>query len=47
MCLVACGDMGLGALIWEMESGRPLGTSTVNEDRERCDFSFDDEDEEW
>jgi len=28
MCLVACGEIGIGDLIWETESGRPFGMST-------------------
>lgn len=42
MCLVAWGDMGLGAWIWEIDRGRPLGMSTESlepwrEDREERD----------
>jgi len=40
--------MGLGALIWETDSGRPLGMSTDSEARwreERCE-SLDDLDDE-
>lgn len=42
MCLVAWGDMGLGAWIWEIDRGRPLGMSTESlelwrEDREDRD----------
>jgi len=36
MSLVACGDMGLGDLIWETERGRPLGISTL-----RCESRRD------
>jgi len=40
--------MGLGAWIWEIDRGRPFGTSTDREARdERWDFSLLDEDEEW
>jgi hypothetical protein len=28
MCLVACGEIGFGDLIWETERGRPFGIST-------------------
>jgi hypothetical protein len=29
MVLVACGEIGFGLWIWEMERGRPLGMSVV------------------
>jgi len=29
MCLVACGEIGFGDLIWETERGRPFGMSTA------------------
>jgi hypothetical protein len=33
MFLVAWGDTGLGALIWETDRGRPLGMSRESEER--------------
>jgi hypothetical protein len=42
IALVACGEMGLGDWIWEMESGRPLGMSVLaarasrREEEEEC-----------
>jgi hypothetical protein len=49
MYLVACGAIGLGDLIWETESGRPLGMSRATSRRdsrrledEEC-FSRDEE----
>ena len=46
ICLVACGEIGFGDWIWDVERGRPLGMSAVaarDSRREVEDF----EDEEW
>jgi hypothetical protein len=45
MCLVACGDMGLGDWIWEMESGLPFGMSTLRAEESRRDSRRDED--EW
>jgi hypothetical protein len=45
MCLVAWGDIGLGALICETDSGRPLATSTESDTRcleERLSLSLEE-----
>lgn len=43
---MACGDMGLGDFIWEMESGRPLGTERLRDVESRRD-SRREEEECW
>lgn len=45
MYLVACGVMGLGDWIFEVDSGRPLGISTVRLRLSRRDSLLDEEDE--
>ena len=49
MCLVACGETGLGDLIWDTERGRPLGMSRFKLLSRRDSFREDeclDEEEE-
>jgi hypothetical protein len=49
MCLVACGEIGFGDLIWETERGRPFGISRAKLSRrdsrreEECLLSREDE----
>jgi len=49
MCLVACGEIGFGDLIWETERGRPFGMSMAKlsrrDSRREEEECFEEEEE--